>query len=99
MELRRVGHTIALLPQAAADKISNALFLVHLPIVQGFCPGVGMVVAREHHVDAGLLRGLGNGLLGGGVHTRHLVGVIGRLVGNQDLPGGLGGLGVGFQLL
>ena len=55
-------------------------------------------MAGEHHVDAGLLHSRRDILGHGGVTTLG-IGVIGRLVDRQDLPGGVAVLGILHQPL
>ena len=100
VEALRVADGVALVAQAAADVVGDALVGAHhFAVPQRLRAGIGVVMAGEDHIDAGLLAGLGDRLLGTLSHSRCYIGVIRRLVGHQDLPGSTGGGGVFHQLI
>ena len=92
-----VDH-IGLLAAGAADVVIHTVLRVELAVLQGIGTGEGVVMAGEHHVDAGFLRSRRDIRRHGGVAARG-VGVVGGLVDRQDLPGGVAGLRILHQPL
>ena len=89
---------IGLLAAGAADIVIHTVLRVDLAALQGIGAGEGVVMSGKHHVDAGLIRRRRDILRHGGVAALG-VGVIGRLVDGQDLPGGVAGLRILHQPL
>ena len=98
VEIRIIRDPVGLLAQGTADEVGDALLVVHRAVIERLGPGVGMVVAGQDHIDPGLLRRRIDLLLGNRAHAGSRVGVVDRLVHDQDLPGGVGRLGVADQL-
>ena len=93
-----IRDPVGFLAQGTADEVGDALLVVHCAVVEGLRPGVRMVVSGQDHIDPGLLRRRIDLLLGSRAHTGHRIGVVDRLVHDQDLPGCVGRLGVSDQL-
>ena len=87
VELRIICDSVGFLTKRTADKVGDALLVVHRAVVERLCPGVGMVMAGQDHIDPSLLSRRIDLLLGILAHASHRIGVVDRLVHNQDLPG------------
>ena len=90
--------SIGLLAAGAANVVVHAVLGVDLAALQGVGAGEGVVMAGEHHIDAGCLRRRRDILGHGGVTTLG-IGVICGLVDREDLPGGVALLGILHQPL
>ena len=90
--------SIGLLAAGAANVVVHAVLGVDLAALQGVGAGEGVVMAGEHHIDAGCLRRRRDILGHGGVAAGG-VGVVGGLVDREDLPGGVALLGILHQPL
>ena len=89
---------IGLLAAGAADVVIHTVLRVDLTALQGIGAGEGVVMAGEHHVDAGFLRSHRDILRHGAVAALG-IGVIGGLVDREDLPGSVAGLRILYQPL
>ena len=90
------GDAVGLFAAAAADVVQDAVVVIPLAAAQRIGAGQGVIVAGEHHIDAGLLRSGGHQGIDLSV-TAGIVGVIGGLVHGQDLPVSGAGLGILLQ--
>ena len=89
---------IGLLTAGAADVVIHTVLRVDLAALQGIGTGEGVVMSGKHHINAGFLRSRRDILRHGAVAALG-VGVIGRLVDGQDLPGSVAGLRILYQPL
>ena len=89
---------IRLLSAGAADIVIHTVLRVDLTALQGVGAGEGVVMAGEHHIDAGRLRRRRD-ILGHGGTASGGIGVIGGLVDREDLPGGVAVLSILHQPL
>ena len=90
--------SISLLTAGAADVVIHTVFGVDLAALQGVGAGEGVVMAGEHHIDAGRLRRRRDILRHRSVAALG-AGIVGRLVDRKDLPGSIAVLRVLHQPL
>ena len=89
---------IGFLAAGTADVVIHAVLGVDLAALQGVGAGKGVVMAGEHHINAGRLRRRRDILIHRSVAALGIC-VIGGLVDREDLPGSIAVLGIPHQPL
>ena len=87
------SDAVRLLAGRTADIVVNTVIRINLIITQGVGSGGRVVMSGEHHVDAGRFGHIGYGIVDFGI-AANCVGVVSRLVHQQDLPDSIAGGGI-----
>ena len=88
MEIGIVGNAVCLLAGRTADNVYDAILFIDLTAEERLSAGIGMVVAREHEINACCLCCRRNQIVDLSVAAGY-VRVIRRLMDRQYLPGGI----------